>query len=292
MAAGAVSLDQARVIVRYVGVLAKELAAPLVARGEADMIGYCAQLDPVLLGVVGRRLAELVDPEGTQDRDEADAVDREAKATAARTATLTPYDDKPGGILRAVLDAEDYATVAAWLDAAAAPPPPDPDGIRDPRSPGQRRADALLAACEQSLAGGRERARGGVKPRIIVTIPLSSLLGSTGHGLTQPSRPGGRARTQAARIQRRQTPRQHRIRDTQRRTRRTRRGDPSSPPQRSRASTRGPASPTVETRRRNHHDHKPALAGYFSDQLLHLVRHTSRVGLRWWSWWRLCGRRS
>ena len=115
MAAGAVSLDQARVIVRYVGVLAKELAAPLVARGEADMIGYCAQLDPVLLGVVGRRLAELVDPEGTQDRDEADAVDREAKATAARTATLTPYDDKPGGILRAVLDAEDYATVAAWL---------------------------------------------------------------------------------------------------------------------------------------------------------------------------------
>ncbi|MBA3293470.1 MAG: DUF222 domain-containing protein, partial [Geodermatophilaceae bacterium] len=84
----------------------------------------------------------------------ADAVDRKAKATAARTATLTPYDDKPGGILRAVLDAEDYATVAAWLDAAAAPPPPDPDGIRDPRSPGQRRADALLAACEQSLAGG------------------------------------------------------------------------------------------------------------------------------------------
>ncbi len=62
-------MDQARVIVRYVGVLAKELAAPLVARGEADMIGYCAQLDPVLLGVVGRRLAELVDPEGTQDRD-------------------------------------------------------------------------------------------------------------------------------------------------------------------------------------------------------------------------------
>ena len=41
--------------------------------------------------------------------------------------------------------------MAAWLDAAAAPPPPDPDGIRDPRSPGQRRADALVAACEQGL---------------------------------------------------------------------------------------------------------------------------------------------
>ncbi len=184
MAAGAVSLDQARVIVRYVGELAKEVPAPLVAQGEADMIGFCAQLDPVLLGVVGRRLAELVDPEGTQDRDEADAVDREAKATAARTATLTPFDDKPGGILRAVLDAEGYATIAEWLDAAAAPPPPDPDGVRDPRSRGQRRADALVAACEQGLAGGALRARGGVKPRIIVTIPLSSLLGSTGFGLT------------------------------------------------------------------------------------------------------------
>ncbi|MGI8720746.1 MAG: DUF222 domain-containing protein [Geodermatophilaceae bacterium] len=184
MAAGAVSLDQARVIVRHVGELAKEVPAPLVARGEADMIGFCAHLDPVLLGVVGRRLAELVDPEGTQDRDEADAVDREAKATAARTATLTACTDKPGGILRAVLDAEGYATIAEWLDAAAAPPPPDPDGIRDPRSPGQRRADALVAGCEQGLAGGRERARGGLKPRIIVTIPISSLLGSTGFGLT------------------------------------------------------------------------------------------------------------
>jgi hypothetical protein len=184
MTAGAVSLDQARVIVRYVGELAKEVPAPLVARGEADMIGFCAQLDPVLLGVVGRRLSELVDPEGTQDRDEADAVDREAKATAARTVTLTAFDDKPGGILRAVLDAEGCATVAARLDAAAAPPKPDPDGVRDPRSPGQRRADALIAACEQGLAGGSLRARGGVKPRIIVTIPLSSLLGSTGFGLT------------------------------------------------------------------------------------------------------------
>ncbi|MDQ3714688.1 MAG: hypothetical protein M3381_01340 [Actinomycetota bacterium] len=71
--------------------------APLVARGEADMIGCCAQLDPVLLGVLGRRLSELVDPEGTQERDEADAVDREAKSTAARTATLSAFSDKPGG---------------------------------------------------------------------------------------------------------------------------------------------------------------------------------------------------
>ncbi|MDQ3717281.1 MAG: HNH endonuclease, partial [Actinomycetota bacterium] len=184
MTAGAVSLDQARVIVRYVGLLAKEVPAQLVARGETDMIGLCAQLDPVLLAVVGRRLAELVDPDGTQDRDEADALDREARATAARTASLTAFSDKPGGILRAVLDAEGYATLAAWLDAAAAPPPPDEDGVRDPRSPGQRRADALVAACEQGLAGGTLRARGGVKPRIIVTIPVTSLLGSTGFGLT------------------------------------------------------------------------------------------------------------
>jgi len=53
MASGAVSLDQARVIVRYVGELAKDVPAPLVAGGEADMIGFCAQLDPVLLGVLG-----------------------------------------------------------------------------------------------------------------------------------------------------------------------------------------------------------------------------------------------
>ncbi len=97
MTDGAVSLDQARVIVRYVGELAKEVAAPLLARGEADMIGFCAQLDPVLLAVFGRRLAELVDPEGTQDRDKADAVDREAKSATARTATLTAFSDKPGG---------------------------------------------------------------------------------------------------------------------------------------------------------------------------------------------------
>jgi len=90
-------------------------------------------------------------------------------------------------------------TAAAYLTAATAPrPSPDTahgtaDGAAaggegdttaagDTRTVGQRRHDALIEALRQALAGGGLPSAGGIKPRIVITIPFTSLRDRTGAG--------------------------------------------------------------------------------------------------------------
>ena len=49
------------------------------------MIVQCGSLDPAGLGRLGRRLEELLDPDGVQARDEAKIRDHEAKAFGKRS---------------------------------------------------------------------------------------------------------------------------------------------------------------------------------------------------------------
>jgi len=85
MAGGSVSLAQAEVIVGAIGDLPPE--TPVACRPEAEqtMVDYAASFDPVLLARIGRRLAEIVDPDGVQARDEKPILDKE-HATPTATA--------------------------------------------------------------------------------------------------------------------------------------------------------------------------------------------------------------
>ncbi|MEJ7772758.1 MAG: DUF222 domain-containing protein, partial [Geodermatophilaceae bacterium] len=50
------------------------------------------------------------------------------------------------------------------------------------RSPTQRRHDALIELARRQLQSGQLPSTGGVKPRIIITIPAQSLIDRTGAG--------------------------------------------------------------------------------------------------------------
>ncbi|MBA3292330.1 MAG: DUF222 domain-containing protein [Geodermatophilaceae bacterium] len=68
LAAGEVNLGQVRVIIRSVTDLPGDLDPGLAAAAETLMIGHRQTFDPMTLALIGRRLAELVDPEGVPER--------------------------------------------------------------------------------------------------------------------------------------------------------------------------------------------------------------------------------
>jgi len=182
---GAVSLAQAEVIVTAIAELPAQTPVACRPQAEQTMIEQARSFDPTILARIGRRLAEIIDPDGVQARDEKPILDKETDAHRDRTLTLSPDTKGAGGFLRARLDAAGYATLAAYLSAATTPGL-TPDGstespaVGDIRHLGQRRHDALIEAARQMLSGGHLPSSGGVKPRIVVTLPAASLASRTG----------------------------------------------------------------------------------------------------------------
>ena len=60
---------------------------------------------------------------------------------------------------------------------AALEPLARPAEAGDDRKGGQRNADALAELCRRALEGGRLAKTGGVRPQLLVTVDLDSLLG-------------------------------------------------------------------------------------------------------------------
>jgi len=183
LAAGDISLDQARVVIRSVTDLPADLDRGIVAAAETLMIGHCAVFDPTTLSLIGRRLAECIDPpEGTRARDERRHLEREKTAHGKRGLTISPDKDGAGRYVRGYLDTLGGAIIAAALDGLSAPIPDTAAGEPDRRSPAQRRHDALIELGRRQLQTGQLPATGGIKPRIVITIPLTSLRDRTGAG--------------------------------------------------------------------------------------------------------------
>lgn len=215
---GNMSLAQAHVCVDAIADLPAQTPVAKRPQAEATMIEAAESFDPVLLARIGRRLAEIIDPEGVQARDEQPITDKEDDAHRGRDLALTPNAGGAGGTLRAKLDAFGYATLSALLTAVTAPrTTPDSSGtepatatgpfpasaaagactgtapghlgfsapdpaIGDTRTLGQRRCDGLVEAVRQALHAGGLPSAGGVKPRLVVTIPYSCLKNRTGAG--------------------------------------------------------------------------------------------------------------
>jgi len=154
----------------------------MASTGETLLIGHCATFDPATLALIGRRLAECVDPEGTQARDERKLLERELTASKKRGLTLSPDSDGAGRYLRGYLDADGGAIIAAALDGLSAPLAESAAGDKDDRSPAQRAHDALVELCRRQLQGGQLPSTGGIKPRVVITIGLESLQNGTGAG--------------------------------------------------------------------------------------------------------------
>jgi hypothetical protein len=98
---------------------------------------------------------------------------QEAQAHAVRAFHLT---DTGQGRTRLTgwLDAAGAATVNAALDALCKPTPDDV------RTPGQRRADALVEVCDLSMRCGELPVNGGDRPQVVVTVPFDTLQDEVG----------------------------------------------------------------------------------------------------------------
>jgi len=115
---------------------------------------------------VGRSLMALVGADRSLERNE-------HMLTALSSLRLSPMDN---GMIKVSgqLDPEAGAVLTATLDPLSAPNPCDANGVRDPRAPDRRRAEALIEVCRRAAAAGGA-APATTKAQIVVTIEYDRL---------------------------------------------------------------------------------------------------------------------
>ncbi|PWR12399.1 HNH endonuclease [Micromonospora acroterricola] len=170
LADGDISLDQARVISDTVSTVHAAAGAEAADKAVDVLVEWAGQFDPALLRRLGTRILDHVAPEVAEAAAQA-ALEAEAhRAARDRHVTLSELHD---GRLRLTgsLDAE-----AAGLLRAAIEPLTAPSGPDDPRTPGQRRHDALADLCRLTLRTGELPEHGGEPAQIVVTTSYDGLL--------------------------------------------------------------------------------------------------------------------
>jgi hypothetical protein len=163
--AGQVSAEHVDKLVRLserVGFDVVEGCAPALARAAAE-------LDPLEFQRVCDRVRAHADPDGP----EPDA----GKDFARRGLTVGSFDGMV--VFRGQLDPEGGAALLSALDAFLCPPAGD-----DPRTPDQRRADALVEVCRRVLSGGGAAPTvGGMRPQVGVLLRPENLVPRAGDGV-------------------------------------------------------------------------------------------------------------
>jgi hypothetical protein len=144
----------------------RQLPDQVVAAAEPVVLEGARRLDPSQLRRLVGHLCQVADPEGA-DRQRDRRHER-------RGVWLSPILDgmvAVGGLL----EPEAGQTVMAALEPLARPA-----SAEDPRTGSQRNADALTELCRRALEGGRLPQAGGVRPQLLVTVDLETLLGRPG----------------------------------------------------------------------------------------------------------------
>jgi hypothetical protein len=176
-AAGVISPAHARVITTTVDALPAAVQAEHEESVQETLLTHAAELDPVLLARVARRITDTLNPDGiyTEERDRARRREFTVRQRRDGSASVT-------GELTAIC-AEAVLTV---LDALAKPDPAE-DSTPDPRTPGQRRHDAVQDGMLTALRSGQLPTGNGVAATIVLTmtehqIDTKTGLAATGHG--------------------------------------------------------------------------------------------------------------
>jgi hypothetical protein len=144
-----------------------DLPNHVTMEAEPVLVEAARRLDPPRLRRVLGHLQQVADPDHEHDRAE--------RRHARRGVWLSPTWEGMVA-LNGFLEAEAGQTLLAALEPLARPTNAD-----DTRSGGQRTADALTELARRQLEAGRLPRTGGVRPQLLVTVDLDSLL--TGHGV-------------------------------------------------------------------------------------------------------------
>jgi Domain of unknown function (DUF222)/HNH endonuclease len=159
---GTLTYDQAAAVERSV----RPLPAPAQSQAVELLTGLAAATDASAVRVAGRRLREVVDPDGAL-ADHEQQFDR-------RHLTLSPLLDGMSSI-DGVLDAEGAAVLRAALAPLMVPTGPDDD-----RTSAQRRADALVDVAVAALKSEQLPLLSGSATALDVVVPLAELQAGRG----------------------------------------------------------------------------------------------------------------
>lgn len=181
LAAGDIGYEQAAVITRVIGDLPDDVDPPdggpsIRELAETHLLAEAVRFDAGQLARLGQHLLTVVAPQIGEQR-EAEALARQEARDRERRELSWSSDVHGGMFLSGHLDGEGAQIVRAALDPLSAPH--TVDGARDERSPGRRRADALVEVCRRALDHGDLPAQGGA-PHVVVSIPLDTLLRGLG----------------------------------------------------------------------------------------------------------------
>jgi hypothetical protein len=138
----------------------------LAAEAEPVLLDAARRLDPPRLRRLVAHLRGVADPEGADRRAE--------RQHEQRGLWVAPTWEGMVAV-NGLLEPEAGQTLLAALEPLVRPANAD-----DTRSGGQRRADALTELARRHLEGGRLPQSGGVRPQLLVTVDLDSLLGHPG----------------------------------------------------------------------------------------------------------------
>ncbi len=181
-AAGSISERHARVVVDTIEKLPDGVRAEHGTQTETDLVEFAGRFDPVQLGKLALRISAYLDPDGRLK----DVDYRE------RHRDLTLHT-RPDGSSHGKVEftAELTELLRLHFDAFAAPKPAV-DGVKDPRTAGQRRHDALLEALKLNVRAQQLPTVAGVTATIVMTMTQQAYetgqgLARTGHGALVPA---------------------------------------------------------------------------------------------------------
>jgi hypothetical protein len=175
LAAGHVTLDQARVIVRAVDALPHDAAAWVRPKAEKRLVAHAAHLDPGRLRILGRRIYDVVDPEAADHAEGRRLAAEEARA--ARRTELRLHDNGDGThSLHAKLPDLHAAMLTKALDAFGQP-------ARRPAGSRASRPELLgRAFCEllEQLPTDRLPTTNGTTASVLVMLDYDAMVSGLG----------------------------------------------------------------------------------------------------------------
>lgn len=178
--AGSLGAEHLRIVVDTMSKVPAKCSDEARDACELGLVQVATVSDPNFTARAAVKILERVDPDGDLDNDAA-ATKMELNFGARNIRTgLTP--------IKGQLDDHGVEVVKKALDGLAAPQPAA-DGTPDPRTPGNRRAHALVAALRGFLDAGTGPSHGGEKPHLTVVVQWDALTGLFGAGATDT---GGR----------------------------------------------------------------------------------------------------
>jgi hypothetical protein len=159
LADGAISAAHAQVLAAGT----HDLPTQTTAEAEPVLLEAARRLDPPRLRRAITHLRLVADPDGADHQAERHHQQRGVWVSATWEGMVA---------VNGLLEPEAGQTLVAALEPLARPTNAD-----DTRSGGQRRADALVELARRTLESGQLPQAGGVRPQLLVTVDLDSLLG-------------------------------------------------------------------------------------------------------------------